>query len=334
MEAVWFGAGVLLLLGVGIDALWTTLWVDGHGGPWTRRHTTAVWWAMRRVAGRNHRALSLTGPVVLVLTVLNWAVLLWAGWVLLFSADPAALVDPHTGARATLVDRVYFTGYTMFTLGNGDFAPRGDVWKLATSAASLSGLFFLTLSVTYLLAVLEAVVAKRSFAGQVRALARTPEEFVTRAWDGAGFPSADLLLLSLTEQLNHVTEQHTAYPLLHCYHEANLEQSVPLALAVFDDALTLFEGAVSPGLRPAPGVLRTARGTVSTFLRTLQSAYVQTAEHPPPPPRLAALAAAGIPTAGEGELTTHLAGLQDHRKLVLGFVNSEARDWPGNRDLD
>src|SRR4051812_15816628 len=83
-----------------------------------------------------------TSPVVV------WACLLWAGWTVLFTADAHSLLQAHAGTPAGLVERIYFSGSTMFTLGNGDFTPQGRLWQLATSAATLSGLFLLTLSVT------------------------------------------------------------------------------------------------------------------------------------------------------------------------------------------
>src|SRR4051812_23096467 len=141
--------GAAIILVATLDPLWTTIWVDGHAGPLTSRFGRAVDRLLARIIpSDDHRLLSLSGPVVLVTTVLFWALLLWTGWVVLFSADATALLDPHTNVRATLAGRIYFTGYTMFTLGNGDFAPQGGFWQITTSFTSLSGLFLLTLSVT------------------------------------------------------------------------------------------------------------------------------------------------------------------------------------------
>ncbi|HEX2095473.1 MAG TPA: potassium channel family protein [Longimicrobiaceae bacterium] len=325
-------AGVLLITLAAIDALWTTLWVDGHGGPLTSRHTSwtrrLIWHLVPR---DDHRLLSLTGPAVLVTSVGAWTLLLWTGWTVLFSADPRSLLHSHAGTPAGLVDRVYFVGYSLFTLGNGDFSPRGPGWELATAAASLSGLFLVTLAVTYLLSLLEAVVQKRSFASQVMALGRTPEELVLHAWDGRGFPALELQIVSLTEQLNLVSEQHQAYPMLHYYHEAREEQSVPLGLTIFDDALTLLAHAVREEHRPGPAALHCARESVRLFLDTLRTAYVEPAGEPAPPPDLGRLRAAGIPTVPDGELAATLRGLEERRRLLRGFLEGENRAWPGAR---
>ena len=102
--------GAFLILFGAADALWTTLWVDGNAGPMTRRHSSWMRRAVLRVAGRHHRTLSLTGPIVLVTSVLVWAMTVWAGWVLLFSADSRSLVDTHSGVPAGIADRICFGG--------------------------------------------------------------------------------------------------------------------------------------------------------------------------------------------------------------------------------
>src|SRR5690606_20343518 len=101
-------AGGLLIVVATVDALWTTLWVDGHAGPLTTRYASGVRWLYWRLvpAGR-HRLLSLTGPLVLTASVLTWTLLMWAGWWLLFGADPRSLADARTGEPAGPVGRLY-----------------------------------------------------------------------------------------------------------------------------------------------------------------------------------------------------------------------------------
>jgi hypothetical protein len=296
----------------------------------TGRHSALIRRIVLRLAGSdNHRLLSLTGPVVLIFSVLAWALLMWAGWVLIFTSSPTALRQAHTHQIATLGDRIYFTGSTLFTLGNGDFSPQGPWWELATAVASLSGLFLVTLAVTYILAVIEAVVQKRSFASQVAALGKSPAEFVMRCWNGAAFPQVELQIVSLTEQLNMVTEQHTAYPLLHYYHEFPRRQSVPLGLAIFAEAVSIFERAVEPAHRPAPAALHCARDSIHDFLTTLKDAYIDPSETDVPPPPLDPLRGAGIPVCSDDHFAARLEELEEDRRLLMAFLESERREWPG-----
>jgi Ion channel len=323
-----FIAGAFFIVFGGLDALWTTLWVDGNAGPFTRRHNSRIRRLVLKLAGSNHRVLSMTGPIVLVVSVLVWAILPWAGWVLLFSADPQSLIKVHVGTPANIVDRIYFTGYTMFTMGNGDFTPNGKFWELATSWASLNGLFMLTLAVTYLLAIIEAVVAKRSFASQIWTLGQKPEDFVLSTWNGRGFPAVELQIMSLVEQLSHVSEQHHAYPMLHFYHEAVLRESVSHSLAVFSEVLLLYAHGVTEEVRPAPAVLISAQRSVEEFLDNLRSAFVEPSDEPPPGPRLDQLRTAGIPMVADQEFEKVIKERIDRRRLLRGFLDSERREWP------
>lgn len=88
------------------------------------------------------------------------------------------LVDTLERGPISWIDRFYFAGYTMFTLGNGDFAPKQGVWRILTTVTAASGMLFITLSVTYVLSVLDAVTQKRSFASDVSGLGSNGTEIV------------------------------------------------------------------------------------------------------------------------------------------------------------
>lgn len=328
MHVLLFLLGAFLVLFGAVDALWTTLWVDGNAGPLTRRHNSRMRRVILRLAGRRHRMLSLTGPIVLVTSVLVWAVMVWTGWVLLYSSDSHSLLHTQSGEPAGIADRIYFAGSTMFTLGSGDFSPSGSFWKIATSVAGLNGLFMLTLAVTYLLAIIEAVVAKRSFASQVWSVGRTAEEWIFNVWNGRGFPAVELQIVSITEQLQLVTEQHHAYPMLHFYHEAAKKQSVAHNLAVFSEVLLTLGHGVAESVRPAPAALLPAQRSIEEFLDTLRSAYVEPSKEQSDPPALERLTAAGIPVVGPAEFEAAVRERQKRRQLLRGFLDSERRDWP------
>lgn len=327
-------AGMALVIAGAVEALWTTLWVDGRAGPLTGRFAVAMdrlgW---RRAWRGRHRLASLRAPVILVSSVLLWVALLWAGWVVVFSAQADSVRHTHTGAPADLMARIYFVGYTFFTLGNGDFSPgESGAWRIAAVATSFSGLFVVTLAVTYLLAVLEAIVRKRSFASQVMALGRSGEEVVCNAWDGRGFPSLDLQLVSVIEQLNVLTEQHQAYPVLHYDHTEQARRSSQRAVVVLDDALTMLAHGVRAEHRPARVALEPARRSVEEYLETLRGARIRPAEAPLPAPDLERVRGAGIATVNGDEFAAAIRGMDERRRLLRALLEEEGRDWPSAPD--
>ena len=227
--------GLLLVLLSLIDALWTALWVDGGAGPVTNQITNGVWWVMIKLirTKRNHR-LSLAGPMIQTVTVFVWVGLLWAGWLLMFSADSTSLVyartpEPQPG---NLIDRIYFVAFTISTMGNGDIYPSRGGWEIVASFATLSGMLLITMVVSFLLSVIGGVTTKSN-----PSLVKLPRPgpnsgaaegtFVLKMFGyGKGpffFRAWNLQLMSITSQLGTLTGNNNwRTRLLHRYHGALL----------------------------------------------------------------------------------------------------------------
>lgn len=321
VSAVFGTTGVLLILVVVVDALWTALWVDGAAGPVTSRVSTWVWRSALRLLGRRHRMLSVFGPLILLGTVLGWLLGLWAGWVLLFAADPQSLIDTRNPGIADWAGRIWFVGYAMFTMGNGDFSPQDGSWQIIASLVNGSGMLLITLAITYLLSVISAVTVKRAFAASVHSLGGSGRSILYVAWNGRSFDTLDRQLTQLSSELASVTERYLAYPVLQYYHAARPEKSPAVAVAVLDDALTLLRFGVHSHARPNPAALSAARSTVASFLETLDAAFIPMAPRPPPLPALDELRDRGMPVVSDQEFAAGTEHLDDRRRAVLGLVH-------------
>ena len=328
MSAVLLLAGVALVVFAFVDALWTTLWVDGNAGPISARITTWCWRGVLAVLGRRrHMALSLFGPFILILVVILWVAMLWAGWTLVFGAQERSLLHASTQEPADWSGRFYFVGYMMFTAGNGDYTPNGDGWQIVAAMTNATGMLLATLAITYLLSVVSAVVQKRAFASQVTGLGETAAEIVKSGWNGHDLRALDLPISNLSSELAQLTERYLAYPVLQYYHAAKPEKSPVLAAALLDDALTLIHFGVPAENRASPAVIRSARATLRSFLDTLPSAFIDPAQHTPKPPDLSALREAGIPTVSGEQFSQALEEVSQRRKMLLGLVRSDGWDW-------
>jgi hypothetical protein len=332
MEVVLFVLGTLLLAIVIGDLLWTTLWVEGGAGPLTSLLMAWTWSGIRRVAGRNSRSLTLAGPVILVVGLVVWIVLLWGGWTFVFASGTHPLIDTVSKGPLSWYERVYFTGYTIFTLGIGDYVPRDGGWQIATSLATATGMLVITLTVTYVLSVLDAVTQKRSFANGVSGLGSRGEEIVRTSWDGEEFRGLDVPLSDLSSQLDTLTENHKAYPILHYFHSGQRDRAPVTSAAVLDDALTLFRFGVAESDRPSDTVVKNARSSVSSYLETLRHSFIEPADRSPPPPDLERLRAAGIPTVSDEAFDDAVEDLDERRQTLLALVESDARQWPAADD--
>ncbi|OIB57347.1 potassium channel family protein [Natrialba sp. SSL1] len=332
MNLVYLTIGVVLLLGTIVDLLWTTLWVEGGAGPLTSRLMAWTWRSLRRIGAQNERLLSLSGLLIFVLSLTVWIVLLWSGWTLIFAGAESALIDTLDRGSVSWFDRIYFTGYTIFTLGIGDFAPREGIWQVITVLATGSGLLFVTLSVTYTLSVLDAVTQKRAFANNVSGFGTQSEEIVRTAWDGEEFRGLDLPLNSFVTQLTILTENHNAYPVLHYFHSAHDKRSPTVEIAALDEALSLIKFGIPEPHQPNGIVLRNARKGIENYLETLHQTFVEPADRTPSLPDLNALREGGIPTVSDEEFVSSFDTLSKRRRILLGIVESDERQWPSGKE--
>ncbi|SOD89833.1 ion channel [Caenispirillum bisanense] len=195
------GLGAVVLALAFVDLLVTTLTVGGTG-PFTRRLPPLLW-RLARATGRRG-VLAYTGMVTLLGIALVWILLLWGGWLLVFSADPWSVVVAQTGRPATLVERTYFVGYTLFTLGLGDYKPHGGTWQMLSVLVVASGLTAVTLIISYIVPVVSAAAQRRALAAHLAALGRSPRDILHRAWNGRDFkglePHLQALVGRLTQQ--------------------------------------------------------------------------------------------------------------------------------------
>ena len=327
MNLLYFGLGAALLVGVVVDLLWTTLWVEGGAGPLTTRLMQWVWTAARGTVRDHPRALSLTGPFVLTVTTAGWLVCMWAGWTLVFASADLTLIDTVNENPVSWADRLYFTGYTIFTLGIGDYVPRDGVWQIATVLATASGMLFVTLNVTYFLSVLDAVSQKRAFASDVTGLGMHGEAVVRTGWDGDDFRSLDLPLNSFVAELNTLTANHKAYPILHYFYSVDDQRAAPVSVAVLDEALTILRFGVPESHRPNAALVDNARSSVESYIQVLDST-IPAADRTPPPPDVDSLRQRGIPVVAADEFDETLDQLADRRRMLLGIVDYDAREWP------
>lgn len=332
MSWIIFAIGVALLVIVVIDLLWTTLWADGGAAPVSARLSNVLWRIIRRAGSSRSTIVSLAGPIVLISTLFMWVALLWVGWTLIFGAGENSLRDSvNDDLSVTWPGRFYFVAYSMFTMGNGDFKPVGGFWQVLTAFTTASGMLLVTLAVSYVLSVLGAVAQKRSFAGTVKGFGASGAGMVRSGWNGHDLHNLDLPLSALASDASSLADKHKTYPILHYYHSSTAENASALAVATLDDALTLIRYGTSDPALYNGAVVEDARSSVSSYLTTLQKAFIEAADETPPSPSLHSLRDAGIPTVDDGEFADSLHTLEDRRRRLLGVVRADAWKWPEDR---
>lgn len=323
MEAVCWLAGLALILIIMTDAIWSILTLGG-GGPIADRLVSRLWQQIFRDGGAPRAAMTFVGPGIMLATLTLWLGGLWLGWLLIFSGQPTAVIGASTGLPATLAERVYFVGFTLFTLGVGDYRPTGDFYQFATAIASVNGLFLVTLGITYLLPVVSAVVERRQLATTIAALGDRPDQMLRTAWDGEDFHRLDPLLLQLATQIGLQAQRHLAYPILHYFGGAQPQTSAPLQIARLYEALLLLH-AWPAAPRPDPVATRVLTAAIMDFIaRSRHNLRLKDTAAPPLPP-IDVDALPGDPAASNWQ--GGFDQQQDQRALMAGIVRHDGWQW-------
>lgn len=320
--------GLVLVCVALLDASVTTLAAGQGGGPLTRRLARWSWQGLRLMA-RHERSpvLSYGGMVVLLVTVLTWVVLTWGGWFLVFASNQGAVLDASTTEPADLAARAYYAGFVVITLGTGDVIPGGGGWQLLSAAGAFLGLFLVTLSITYLVSVVSAVVDRRAMARTISLSGETGVDVVLLHTGPDGVSSQlSTLTGALESQILQVTQQHLAYPVLHHFHSAGAASSAPRAVAVLDDALLLLTCGLAEEVRPGRDVLVRLRRSLEHYAQTVGGRLGH--EQAPPLPSLLPLREAGIPTVSDDVFRRDVEAHLPRRRQLFQLVTDDAWAWP------
>lgn len=251
MGVLSLSCGAILVAVVVVDLAWTILGSGGGGGPITSRVGTLAWRAGLRLhrSWPSHRRLAVIGVCLLLLTPLVWMLLLWTGFSLVYLSADRSVLDGQTGLPVDGWSKVYFAGYALFTLGNGDLQPGSTAWQLTTVLTVAAGLALVTLGVSYLVPVVQAATQRRQLARSLRRLGGTPREVLERSWNGDAYELPTTVVSSLLPVLESSAEQHVTYPVLHVAHPTDPDVALAPSAAVVLEALVVM-AAVPPPSRP------------------------------------------------------------------------------------
>lgn len=298
------------------------------GGPVTETVGRALWRLAltlnRRL--RTNRGLQAIGVAIVMVTPLLWVASLLAGWTLLFNAADGAVVHTATGVPADAVGRLYFAGYTAFGMGNGDFSPSGSGWQVATVLANLSGLVTVTLSVTYLVPVVQAAAHRRRLARTIASLGGTPGGILERAWDGERLSGLAPFATDLLGEIHLVAEHHLAYPVLHYFHAIDPQASFTPRLAALHEAVLVALSGLPPDRLVEPATLQALDEGIHAFVDTLPAHMTGEAGTAPRPIDTDGLLARGLPVDVDA-VRAACEQRRDTRRRLASIVEYDGWSW-------
>ena len=333
MDYFIFFSGFVLLNLVAFDLLFTALSPNGAGFI-TGRLSKALWrfflFVNRNTGTR--KVLEFAGAIITAIVLLNWLILIWTSCTIMIYSDEKSVMNMETNTPAGLVSKIYFTGYTLSTMGNGDMEPGDGFWEFFTAVFSFSGLILISIAITYLIPVLSAEIEKRRLSVYITTLGCSATEIIENNWNGQDAKGLEVHFGRLTPMIIAHAQNHNAYPILHFYHTGNKKESFVLNITNLDEAITIMLLHIPEAQRPSNAETYPLRKAISNYLITIKTAYVNPAKETPEIPALPNFGKLHIPYSNDqAKIAAHYNQLEDRRRALLGLVQDDGWQW---EDLD
>lgn len=326
MEVLFLILGIVIILLVTVDLLTTTLRMGGGGfiSTFVSKWTWNLFFFMAKKDAKSH-LLNLAGFFILIVLILTWLILIWSGYSLIYLSDLDSVVESSGEIPANTVGNIYFVGYTLSSLGNGDLKAGTDFWRIVTNIMSFYGFFFITLTITYILPVLDAAIKKRTLSAYIFQLGKTPDEILKNGWNGENFNMLyDQFKNMHTMVLDH-TERHLAYPILHYFHSQNAKYAAPLNLALLDETITIQE-IYQLDKSTAAYNWKILRQSIDAYLDVLGKSDILDSKEAPPFSYRHKLQSFPI-SISEDEEHQKLLEFKKRRKIWVSLIEKDGWDW-------
>jgi hypothetical protein len=214
---------------------------------WFYRVGWPVWLFLSRVfraPKRRESFLSVFGPLSLLVLFTSWVLGLIAGFALLHWSLGTSL--PHSPG---LVDCLYFSGTTLFTVGFGDVVPSPGLGRFLAVAEGGIGFGFLALIIGYMPVLYQAFSRREVVISLLDARAGSPPsagQLLLRIAPHFEAGAASAVLAEWERWSSELLESHLSFPVLSFYRSQHDNQSWLAALTTILDACALILAA-APG---------------------------------------------------------------------------------------
>ncbi len=214
------------------------------------RSSWMIWTRLARpfptAAAREH-VLSVFGPLSMVVLFSLWALGLILGFGVL---DWVCQGGP--AEHSPLLDQIYMSGVTFFTLGYGDIVPHSHLTRGLSVIEAGLGLGFLAMVIGYLPVLYQLFSRREAHVIQLDVRAGTPPcacTLLSRHSEPGGLVKLDDLLREWEVWGSELLESHLSYPMLVYYRSQHDSQSWLSAIAaVIDTCAVILVGL--EGTRP------------------------------------------------------------------------------------
>lgn len=281
----------------------------------------------------SHNILRLIGVATFLATLLSWYILLWASWTLIFLTVDGAVV--HTGnmqQTASVVETIYFTGFVISTLGNGEFRPVGNVFLILTAVCSICGFVLLSISLAFILSANTAIVKMRQLAGSISALGGSAVNILCNGWNGRDFSQLNYSFMTAANDLIHCAQNMLRFPMISNFHSLESVYGSTTRIVALNEAIIFLKCGIEPDnstdLRLSIQYLENAISQYFSVMNRIalkQSLSVDV----PPLPDWEAFKNKGFPVVPRGlfDMKMNNVNIQEQRRLLHSLILDSGRNW-------
>lgn len=328
MEVILISLGALLYCATVADIMKTALSL--HAGGWlTTPFAHGIWMLFLKLSGANGRSrvLEHAGYISLGLILLGWVLLLWISFFLLLLSQADSIVNSTTGLPADAWEKIYYAGFTISTLGVGDYVGSANVWRILTAVYSFTGLIFITLSITYFFSVLSGVINERQLGITLASLGRTPQDIVLNSWNGTNFQRIVAQSQDIASLIIRHSENYKAYPVIHYFHTRIPNNNAILRITTLYEALLLFKQYVNNELRPDQHDLALIGTALDNYIAVIgEVVTLREIRNAPEKPDLKKLIHAGLVEPNKADQSVD-DNVRRQRRLLATLVEQDGWSW-------
>jgi Ion channel len=243
------GIIILCLIDIYLTVLFPSLGTSILSLPLGQRLWRLFRWVADNIPLKKEKLLAHSGPTLMIITVVMWLSLLVCGFALIVWTQLGSAIQASEGKTPTdFITALYYSGFTLTTLGTGDLTPKTDIQRFLMILQSAIGFSIFTLTITYLLSVYTALIRRNTFALSLHhrsAGTADAAEILARLGASGELSGVQLDISQIARDLINLLESQHSYPALLYFRFHQNYYALPRILFLAMDTATLIKSALN-----------------------------------------------------------------------------------------